>query len=408
MENNHIYNPISLVSDMWGSNIGNILQEIANSSQILGYELFIVGGTVRDLILGKNIKDLDISVNGNAITLAKTINDTLGIPAKYHERFLTATLFLNNLEIDLVSARSETYPKPGSLPSITLSNIDEDLKRRDFSINALAIPLNSPHQIIDPTGGIDDIYSESIRVLHSKSFIDDPTRIFRLIKYAARFDFGIEDSTLLFLEEAISNNVINTISKDRLTHELNLIFTEVDIEKCINMLLEYRVLGLKSSLKPRELNLNLNDLHTAWASFLLVFDMSDYQSFTSLFKFDKSLLNTLNEVIELERAKPNLLVSNVHCKTIVPIYRILKNISRESIVIYRNTCNNQALSDNLDKYLLYTDNTVLDLMPSDLINLGVPKNHISFFLELLTESKLSCSVLTKQDEIDLVVQYMNE
>ena len=92
MENNHIYNPISLVSDMWGSNIGNILQEIANSSQILGYELFIVGGTVRDLILGKNIKDLDISVNGNAITLAKTINDTLGIPAKYHERFLTATL----------------------------------------------------------------------------------------------------------------------------------------------------------------------------------------------------------------------------------------------------------------------------------------------------------------------------
>jgi hypothetical protein len=86
----------------------------------------------------------------------------------------------------------------------------------------------------------------------------------------------------------------------------------------------------------------------------------------------------------------------------------LKNISRESIVIYRNACNNQSLSDNLDKYLLYTDNTVLNLLPRDLINLGVPKKQISFFLELLTENKLACSVLTKQDEIDLVVQYMNE
>ncbi len=174
---------------------------------------YVVGGAVRDLLLGRGRADLDIVVEGDAAALAAR----LGAEPVEHERFATAKVGLDGHEVDIASARSETYAHPGALPDVAVpAEIEADLGRRDFTINAMAIPLAGEPRLIDPHGGEADLEAGLLRVLHERSFLDDPTRAIRAARYAARFGFELEPETDRLLKEA----ALGTVSADRREAEL--------------------------------------------------------------------------------------------------------------------------------------------------------------------------------------------
>jgi len=184
---------------------------------------YLVGGCLRDLILGVKNLDLDMAVEGEGIVFAENLAKKLKSTLKIHPRFKTATLILTHgLKVDIASTRQEKYPYSAALPVVSLGTLKEDLKRRDFTINAMAISLTAgkKQEIIDPYGGQEDLASGRIRILHNLSFKDDPTRIFRAIRFSRRFDFEIEPKTLLLLKEAIRDGALAKVNPHRMRDEL--------------------------------------------------------------------------------------------------------------------------------------------------------------------------------------------
>jgi tRNA nucleotidyltransferase (CCA-adding enzyme) len=186
--------------------------------------VYAVGGIVRDLLLGRDISeaDLDIATLADAIGIATGASGGPSVTA--HERFRTATILVGARRIDLATARRETYARPGALPDVAPAGIEDDLRRRDFSMNALALRLDGEAALIDPTGGARDISARLVRVLHDRSFEDDATRIFRAFRYARRLGFTIEPHTRSLITDGV--RFIATISGERLRHELHLLFDE--------------------------------------------------------------------------------------------------------------------------------------------------------------------------------------
>src|SRR6478752_244315 len=174
--------------------------------------VYVVGGAVRDLLLGRPRADLDLVVVADPVALA----ECLGSAVIEHARFGTAKLALDGHEVDIATARTETYPYPGALPVVEpAATIEEDLGRRDFTVNAMAVPLEGP-RLIDPQGGREDLERALLRVLHERSFVDDPTRAIRAARYAARFRFALEPETERLLRKAD----LTTVSADRRWAEL--------------------------------------------------------------------------------------------------------------------------------------------------------------------------------------------
>jgi tRNA nucleotidyltransferase (CCA-adding enzyme) len=225
-----------------------LLSNIATQASSLKFPCYVVGGFVRDLLLGRPVNDLDVIVEGDAIKLGKALVKTYGGKLTPHPLFHTAIWHLPetwNLEpgtLDLITARKETYSTPGALPTVTPSTIEDDLRRRDFTINAMAVRIDGDHfgELLDPLNGQTDLERGVIRVLHSRSFIDDPTRIFRAVRYAARYSFSLHPSSLSLIN-AESLSVLSTLSGERLRHELDLILAE---ENAQEMLLRVANLGL--------------------------------------------------------------------------------------------------------------------------------------------------------------------
>jgi len=213
----------------------------------LGLRAYLVGGPVRDLLLDRTPIDVDVAIEGDAIALAHAIAEATGARVAKTTVFLTATLQLGEATLDLVTARSETYTRRGALPKVSASTIDGDLRRRDFSINAMAIALNGPARgkLLDPAGGEADLRAGVIRVLHDESFRDDATRILRAARYEARFGFRIEGHTRDLL--ACDLRYLDAISGTRIRHELQRTFAEARPETALLRLDE---LGALRAIHP--------------------------------------------------------------------------------------------------------------------------------------------------------------
>jgi len=208
-----------------------------------GLSIYVVGGTLRDIFLGFEIKDIDIVIEALPEEFIRYIS-SLGIRGRFLKRFYTYKIDLSDdgmTHIDVAMARKEVYPRPGMLPNVSPGSIQEDLLRRDFTINALASPLSLTgkiEEIIDPLHGLEDLKSKIIRVLHDKSFIDDPTRIFRAIRFKVRLNFQIEPHTQALMEEAIRLGVISTISTARINKEIELCFKEKRYKEILEELIK--------------------------------------------------------------------------------------------------------------------------------------------------------------------------
>jgi tRNA nucleotidyltransferase (CCA-adding enzyme) len=188
--------------------------------------IYLVGGAVRDLLLGAVPRELDLCVDGSASELAAA----LGGAERVHDRFGTVTLELDRVRYDIARTRTETYAEPGALPDVEPAPIEDDLGRRDFTINAIALALNGPRagELLAVQHACDDLRERTLRVLHPRSFIDDPTRLFRLARYAARLGFAPSSETAVLAAEAIAGGAVATLSGTRVGNELRLLAREPD------------------------------------------------------------------------------------------------------------------------------------------------------------------------------------
>jgi tRNA nucleotidyltransferase (CCA-adding enzyme) len=207
--------------------------------------VYLVGGAIRDWLLGLNaIDDLDFVVEGNAIAFAERLQAMYGGEVLAHTRFNTATWTLNEVSADIAMARSEVYAHPASLPSVAPSDILIDLRRRDFTMNAMAMRL-SDGALLDPYDGQQDVKAGMLRILHPASFVDDPTRMLRGARYAARFGFGIDADMSAAIEAGLPH--LRALSGERVKYDLELIFLEPQPERALSLLFQwgvFRAMGL--------------------------------------------------------------------------------------------------------------------------------------------------------------------
>lgn len=222
-----------------------LLEDAGNLAQEMGFVVYAVGGFVRDILLTRPNMDLDLVVEGDGIAFARIFAERHQARIKAHQKFKTAVvIFPDDTRIDVATARLEYYERPAALPTVQLSSIKMDLYRRDFTINALAVNLTpgSFGLLVDFFGAQKDIKDKNIRVLHSLSFVEDPTRILRAVRFEQRFGFQIGGQTNRLIKNALQLNLFNRLSGTRIFHELQLIMDEEHPTECLKRLHEMKVL----------------------------------------------------------------------------------------------------------------------------------------------------------------------
>jgi len=378
----------------------------------LGLVLYIVGGVVRDLFLGRANFDFDLVVEGDAISLARRLANDSQAKLTTHPRFGTAKLNYPGFSLDLATARSETYSKPGALPIVKPGKLKNDLLRRDFSINAMALCL-TPHrfgELIDPYNGKDDLDNKLIRILHPNSFIDDATRILRAIRYEQRLGFKIEADTEKLLRRDVA--MLDTISGDRIRHELELILKEDKPELVLWRVGELNVLHqLHPSLKGNgwlskkfeqarkaDIRASLPTLYLC----LFIYNLNDKQNegFVSRLNFPKNptqaTRHTLQLKVQLHKlANPQLKPSD--------LYQSLHGYTTTAIQANSLASESPIASQHLQLYLTKLRYTKTLLSGEDLKRMGIPAGpQIGEILNALHKARLNGETKTRKEEENFV------
>jgi len=378
-----------------------------------GQSLYLVGGVVRDLLLGRSNLDLDLVVEGNAISLAQQLADITHGKMVTHPRFNTAKLKWNNWSVDLATARSETYAKPGALPSVKPGSLANDLFRRDFTINTMAVELIPSRygQLIDRYGGRDDLDNKLICVLHERSFIDDATRIWRGLRYEQRLDFQLEPITLQLLKRDIP--MLDTISGDRIRHEVELILKEGFPEKVLRRAEELGILPklhpalkgdswltekFEQARKISSPNLPPVGLYMALLAYRLTGE--DNEQLISRLRLPRTLAQTLRDSNSLKAnleslADPGLAPSS--------IYKLLCTCPLTAITANSLACDSPVACQHIQLFLTRLRYVKPALTGNDLKKMGIaPGPRMKEILQRLHEARLDGKVTSKQGEVDLV------
>ena len=238
-------NIAGVLKDRLPAQVVALMREAGELADRLEVGLYVVGGMVRDILLGIENLDLDLVVEGDGLAFAKAFAHAKRGKVKVHERFGTARVTMTDgFKVDVATARAEYYEYPTALPTVEQGSVKKDLYRRDFTINTLAVRLNRRQfgELIDFFGGERDLKGRTIRVLHSLSFVEDPTRVFRAVRFAVRFDFALSRETRALIQGVAQMDILRQLSKHRLTDELRLVLSEREPGKAIALLDELRVL----------------------------------------------------------------------------------------------------------------------------------------------------------------------
>jgi tRNA nucleotidyltransferase (CCA-adding enzyme) len=211
--------------------------------------VYLVGGAVRDVLMGEPNFDVDIAVEGTGIGFGQALARALGGRVVPHEKFGTAIVVHEGGRVDVATTRTEFYDYPGALPAVEQASIRQDLFRRDFTINAMAVSLKGEDfgRLVDFFGGLGDLEEEVIRVLHNLSFIEDPTRIFRAIRYESRYGFRMDAHTVALARACVEMNLVGELSTSRLRDELQALLSEERVAESVRRLAE---LGVDRAVHP--------------------------------------------------------------------------------------------------------------------------------------------------------------
>lgn len=377
-----------------------------------GERLFVAGGMVRDLLIGTQSKDIDLVVEGDSHALANEIARLYHAKITLHQRFQTAKLSVNGFTVDIVAARKETYEHPGALPKITAGTMEDDLKRRDFSINAMAISISGDTygHLVDPLGGFADLKEGIIRILYPESFTDDGTRIFRAIRYEQRFGFDIEPETLTLLKEGKKH--IPALSADRLRYEFECIFNEQAPEKALCRASQLSVLKAVSEKlifditsagwfrTARENSSFESPLPTLYlALWMGGMSDSDAQQLATRLNLPADSRKTVDDISKLKKQLINLGLPGLMP---ADICRILDSITPAAIEAVTIISPDRLVKERLRIYLASLRHIRPILGGDELIELGYsPGPGIGKALQKIKDARLNGVISTRKQEIEM-------
>jgi len=412
----------NLIKDRFPSHVVDILRLAGDVADSMGFAAYLVGGSVRDLIMGQENLDIDIVVEGDGISFAREFARRLSAKIRTHERFGTAQVFTRDLKIDVATARTEYYESPAALPTVETSSIKKDLYRRDFTINTLAIRLNPKDfgLLIDFFGGQRDIKEKTIRVLHNLSFVEDPTRAFRAIRFSERFGFKLSRHTEALIRSALRMNLFEKLSGTRIYEELLLTFDETEPVRTIKRLSEY---GLLKVIHPeialdRRMETILQGIHDTLSWFNLLFlrerpDKGVLYLMALLSGLDErgreealsrlSVPHRLMESITTGLAKAISMIRSLPLKDPVKIYNQMHNMSLESLLFAMAIAPDEVRKREISLYLLHLRQTRPLVKGEDLMRLGIKPGPVySEVFKAVLEEKLKGNLKTKEEEIEFI------
>jgi len=359
----------------------NIIVKLGEIADYLNYKAYIVGGMVRDLLLERENYDLDIVIEGDGLKYAKKVKEIFDVEIDLHKKFKTAVLFFDDYKVDIATARSETYKSPGALPDVISSSLKYDLYRRDFTINAMAISISEDDfgDLIDFFNSYNDLKNELIKIMHNISFIEDPTRILRAVRFAARFDFEFDRQTKKLIEDAIDLNMLDKISGRRIKDEIKLIFKEDYPEKCFLLMDEMDIFeGIISNThftKEKEklfreirhvlhwydhlyLNEEINTIYLYFLALLYDLKMVKIENYGDKFELTKQFKIISQEVKTFIRKKYQVVKRNDSLKK-SKVYDLFKGLKFESILFLT------AFYREDEKFQRYSSIYLIDIYPKE-------------------------------------------
>ncbi|MBW2449255.1 MAG: CBS domain-containing protein [Deltaproteobacteria bacterium] len=408
----------------------NILKTIGEKAEELGYDAYVVGGFVRDLFLYRNNEDIDIVIEGDGIEFAKKYAKIVDARIHSHAKFGTAVIiFPDGFKIDVASARMEYYKFPAALPTIEMSSIKLDLYRRDFTINTLAIQLNPSKfgMLIDFFSAQKDLKEKIIRVLHNLSFVEDPTRVFRAIRFEQRFGFSIGKLTSGLIENAVKMDFFKRLSGRRVFAELRQILEEENPLSAISKMNEYHLLHIihPSIILNNELILLCNSVKKVLSWHDLLFLEEPYMKwavyFLALLKScDKETVSGICKRFEIaprhrsifckERFEADRFISwmerNLPLKNST-IYRGISVFKIELILYMMAATKNEELKRSISNYFTRLRHIKTSLKGKDLKNFGLQPGPIyREILEAVLDGKLNGRIKTRGEELAFVKNYV--
>ncbi|MCM8780059.1 MAG: hypothetical protein NC914_02795 [Candidatus Omnitrophica bacterium] len=406
------------------------LKEVISCSQKvserLGFRAYLVGGFVRDLILGVPNLDMDIVIEGDGLKFAEELCAILNAKLTRHRRFGTATITApGNFKIDVATARKETYAHPAALPNVTAGDIQDDLLRRDFTINAMAISISSSDfgKFVDFFGGKSDLMHGHIRVMHDLSFIDDPTRILRAIRFEQRYHLKIETHTYKLLKSALERNMLEAVDKQRIRDELILMLKEnepIRYIKRANKLLGLSFISpkirftksLAAQLYKVEKEINWfksafprKRLIDAWLLYLIVL-LKRLKKREVLSFANRYALRTgeVKRIISFEENFDRL-NCRLNKKDIRPsrIYRLLEPLSYEVIILIKAVSKRRLVKKHIADFLKVYNGMRLHVNGEDLKKMGLkPGPSFKKLLLKLLYAKIDYGLKTREEELNFI------
>ncbi|MDL2313496.1 CBS domain-containing protein [Desulfovibrio sp. OttesenSCG-928-C14] len=429
----------ALMKDKLPDQYYKLLWRIGALADRMGVSAYAVGGFVRDILLDRVNLDMDITVEGDGIAFAKKLSEELDGRFRAHPMFKTALVIFTDesgeeQRVDVATARLEYYEYPGALPTVELSSIKMDLSRRDFTINALAVTLNEAAfgQLVDPFGAQRDMRDKHIRVLHSLSFVEDPTRILRGIRFEMRFGFKIGPQTEKLLKNCLQLGLFRKLSGARIFNELKHIFDEKEPLLCLKRMESFGILKQIHQLLPLNAGkeamlagteevlswyslLYLKQQPVKWIVYMLALcsnakylDMSDILNRFLLPDKQRNEFMTLRESTRFA-AKGLLAWQKSEDKRPGELYNILIKIPLEGILHLMTMPSMQGLKKELANFLSRLWNMTIDVTGDDLLSLGLERGpQVGLILKGLFSAKADGQVNTREEQLELAAKMIKE
>jgi tRNA nucleotidyltransferase (CCA-adding enzyme) len=402
-----------------------LLEEAGQLADRLGISLYVVGGCVRDLLLGIENLDLDLVVEGDGIAFARKLAELKEARVTTHERFGTAVIVLpDGFKLDVATARTEYYEYPTALPTVEQSSIKKDLYRRDFTINTLAVRLNAKGfaEVLDFYGGQRDLNDKVVRVLHGLSFIEDPTRVFRAVRFEVRFGFHLGQDTLALIGGAVKMNVFQRLSGHRLLEELRLLLSEREPKRAIARLDE---LDLLPCLHPKlqwsaRLETLLNAIEEAvdwyrllfldrktevWLIYLMgLLEMLPERAVADVLK---RLPFSEQDTVKIKAGRGSHAVIRRLATRPPPkpadVYRLLCKWPDEALLMLMAKSKSESVKRQVSAFFTTAQHVKPTLTGSDLKAMGLkPGPQFKLILDRLLDARLNGEIKTESDERALV------
>jgi tRNA nucleotidyltransferase (CCA-adding enzyme) len=419
---------LQLMGERLPSEMFDLLQTIGRKANELGFQAYAVGGFVRDLILRNENFDMDIVVEGEGIRLAQVLAQEKKGELKAHKKFGTATLvFPQGYRLDVATARLEYYDHPAALPRVEHSSIKLDLYRRDFTVNTLAIHLQPDHfgELIDFFGAQKDIKERVIRVLHNLSFVEDPTRIFRALRFEQRIGFQIAKHTQTLMENAVRMELFGRLSGRRLFRELVLSLSEERAFAVIKRLGDYGLLKffhpklkidriVETLFQRLEKVVSWHNLlftgerYERWlVAFLGLVDRlaeKEIQELLTRLSFPEKLRTTF---IERKRASIQVVHRLAHSPSMrgSDLYLLLDSLPTEFLLYAMGKTESESVKKAISLYFTGLKSTKVSLSGKDLRRMGyIPGPIYGEILRALLRARLDKKLHNRQEEIDFVQQ----